>query len=277
MAPLKKVTSKLTLLFSNSVEGTWTTSTTSPNAQTFGSIENWCTKDVTYMGFLFQGKTTFNANITNWDVSSVTNMHAMFGGANAFNQDISGWNVSSVTNMRDMFNQAYAFDQDISPWNVSKVTDMWGMFYRATSFNEDISQWSVSKVTTMVNMFYGAEQFNQNLCAWKDKNFPYQSAGEIFSLSGCTYKTNPVQETGIGPFCAVQDCCQIATNLVSGVRNRTIQVYVLSGSKYAYLLKVSLLLEIPSRIRWSLNSTVFVGSLRSITIARYVQVDQILV
>ena len=26
--------------------------------------------------------------------------------------------------------------------------------------------------------------------------------------------------------------CQIATNLVSGVCNRTIQVYVLSGSKY---------------------------------------------
>ena len=69
----------------------------------YGPISNWGVSNVTDMGDLFNGQTSFNADISNWDVSNVTNMTYMFRSALAFNQNISIWNVSSVTSMYGMF------------------------------------------------------------------------------------------------------------------------------------------------------------------------------
>ena len=69
----------------------------------YGPISNWGVSNVTDMGDLFNGQTSFNADISNWDVSNVTNMTYMFRSALAFNQNISRWNVSSVTSMCGMF------------------------------------------------------------------------------------------------------------------------------------------------------------------------------
>ncbi len=69
----------------------------------YGPISNWGVSNVTDMGDLFNGQTSFNADISNWDVSNVTNMTYMFRSALAFNQNISRWNVSSVTSMYGMF------------------------------------------------------------------------------------------------------------------------------------------------------------------------------
>ena len=41
---------------------------------TYGPIANWDTSGVTSMYYLFQKKTTFNANISEWEVSKVTTM-----------------------------------------------------------------------------------------------------------------------------------------------------------------------------------------------------------
>jgi surface protein len=154
----------------------------------------------------FPGQSEFNQDISQWDVSSVKSMYYMFYNATKFNQDISAWNTSSVTYMDQMFEEATSFNQNISSWDVSSVKSMYRMFYNATQFNQDISAWNTSSVTDMSYMFQHATKFNQNLCAWKDK-FPYNNAVDIFSDSGCTYKTTPaVIDQVEGPFCAVEAC-----------------------------------------------------------------------
>ena len=125
-----------------------------------------CICGITNMSNLFQGESTFNADISHWDVSSVTSMRDMFSGATAFDQDIGDWNVSSVTNMEAMFSSTAAFNQEIGNWDVSSVTSMESMFEEATAFNQNIGGWNVSSVTSMYYMFSGATAFNQNIGGW---------------------------------------------------------------------------------------------------------------
>ena len=40
----------------------------------YGLIQNWDTTDVTKMDFLFNDKTTFNADLSKWNVAKVTSM-----------------------------------------------------------------------------------------------------------------------------------------------------------------------------------------------------------
>ena len=76
------------------------------------------------------------------------------------------------------------------------------MFYLAEAFNSDISSWAIQNVDTMASMLENATSFDQDLCAWSD-NFPYNSAGDIFTSSGCTYADEPkCDELKLGPFCA---------------------------------------------------------------------------
>ena len=80
-----------------------------------------CTSGITNMSSLFEGQSTFNADITTWDVSAVTNMGSMFKNASAFNGNISTWDVSDVTNMSQMFSGATAFNQDLGGWCVAGI------------------------------------------------------------------------------------------------------------------------------------------------------------
>ena len=73
--------------------------TDSTNTPYYGLIGNWDTSQVTYMGFAFQYKTTFNDDISGWNTSNVTDMTRMFNGASAFKKDISGWKKYNDTEM----------------------------------------------------------------------------------------------------------------------------------------------------------------------------------
>ena len=79
----------------------------------------------------------------------------MFDGATSFNADISAWDTSSVRDMSGMFDGATAFNANISAWDTSSVRDMKNMFHEATSFNADISAWNTSSVTTASYCFSG--------------------------------------------------------------------------------------------------------------------------
>ena len=133
-------------------------------------------------------------HVGKWDISRLTDMTGMFDGASSFNADISTWNVSSVISMRKMFYGATSFNANISRWDVSRVTDMQSMFNKASSFNADISNWDVSLVATMCKMFANATSFKRKLSgiAWtqstanKDDMFK-GSAGYISSIES-TFK-----------------------------------------------------------------------------------------
>ena len=133
---------------------------------TYGVISDWDVSQVTDMGGLFNGKTTFNDDISNWNVSSVTNMYRMFRSASSFNQPIGVWNVSNVTDMSSMFDNTIIFNQDIGSWDVSSVGNMQDMFKYASAFNQDLSSWDTAAVIYMGYMFVNASSFNQDIGTW---------------------------------------------------------------------------------------------------------------
>ena len=135
-------------------------------AAVYESISNWNTSLITDMTGLFEGKSSFNANIGGWNTGSVTNMHQMFNGATAFNQDIGSWDVSDVADMYQMFGSASSFNQNIGSWNTGSVTDMRSMFQGAAAFNQNIGNWNTSRVASMKSMFGGAAAFNQPIGSW---------------------------------------------------------------------------------------------------------------
>jgi len=129
-------------------------------------IGSWDVSSVTLMGYMFARAKRFNQDISAWDVGSVISMSGMFSNADAFNQEIGSWDVSSVKNMYHMFSLNGGFNQDISAWDVSSVKNMSQMFSFSKVFNQDISAWDVSSVTHMGAMFQWARAFNQDISLW---------------------------------------------------------------------------------------------------------------
>jgi surface protein len=141
----------------------------------YGEISNWDVSNVTNMGGMFGGATSFNQPLDNWNVSKVTNMEAMFWGATSFNQPLNKWNVSKVRGMGYMFAEATSFNQPLNKWNVSNVIFMAFMFEGASSFNQPLNNWNVSNVTCINSMFLRAESFNQPLNNWNVSNVTYMN------------------------------------------------------------------------------------------------------
>ncbi len=56
--------------------------------------------NVTNMGYMFCGASSFNQPFVKWDVSNVTNMESMFHGASSFNESLKKWDLQAI--MRGM-------------------------------------------------------------------------------------------------------------------------------------------------------------------------------
>jgi surface protein len=131
-----------------------------------GDIGGWDTRDVFAMNSMFHGATSFNQDIGGWDTGSVIGMTSMFRGATTFNQDIGSWNTGRVTGMNFMFRDATAFNQDIGSWETGTVVNMTSMFEYAVAFNQNIGGWDTGNVTDMAHMFLQATSFNQDVGGW---------------------------------------------------------------------------------------------------------------
>ena len=95
----------------------------------YGPIASWDTSEITSMGWLFDNKAGFNADISRWDVSSVTDMGYMLTGATSFNGDLSQWDVSKVTHMQYMLMGATSFTHQLDgAWSTSTARKT-RMFY----------------------------------------------------------------------------------------------------------------------------------------------------
>ena len=164
------------------------------NMQFSAGIDTPYLSQVTDMGYMFSGCTSFNQPLNSWNVSKVTDMSCMFFGCTSFNQPLNNWDVSQVTNMVGMFRGCTSFNQPLNNWNVSHVTNMgnWhdgsGMFSGCTSFNQPLNSWDVSKVTSMSCMFSGCTSFNQPLNNWDVSKVTYMDG----MFSGCTSFNQPL-------------------------------------------------------------------------------------
>ena len=141
------------------------------NATSFNrDLSRWDMSAVVSTDSMFRFATSFNngGQALSWDDSmrNVTNMGAMFRGASTFNQPINSWNTGSVTNMSEMFQDATAFNQPLGAWDTGNVTNMRGMFHGATAFNQPLGFWSTNGVTDMRQMFKNASTFDQSLSNW---------------------------------------------------------------------------------------------------------------
>eukprot|EP00588_Corethron_pennatum_P010896 CAMPEP_0194267532 /NCGR_PEP_ID=MMETSP0169-20130528/2014_1 /TAXON_ID=218684 /ORGANISM="Corethron pennatum, Strain L29A3" /LENGTH=601 /DNA_ID=CAMNT_0039008401 /DNA_START=222 /DNA_END=2027 /DNA_ORIENTATION=- len=133
----------------------------------YGSIENWCTKDVSSFRETFKDDVEIkNEDLSGWDTAASTDFYRIFFRATSFNGDLSSWDTSKTTDFRGSFNQAKSFNGDITSWDTSKAETFTGMFRDTRLFDQDISGWDSSNVSNFSTMFYYAHKFNQNLSRW---------------------------------------------------------------------------------------------------------------
>ena len=147
----------------------------------------WASKTaaVATMHDMFNGATSFNADINDWDTSHVINMYYMFHNAQSFNKSLTNWDVSHVTDMNNMFSNAVAFNQDLSSWNLAQVVSTPNMFDHATSFNNGghALNWgkSTGAIQNMSGMFNGASSFNQDINDW--------DTSQVLNMNSMFYET----------------------------------------------------------------------------------------
>nr|WP_278307600.1 BspA family leucine-rich repeat surface protein [Mycoplasma feriruminatoris] len=86
-------------------------------------FENWDTKNIENMSYVFYENHTINDDISKWDTSNVTNMQGMFKNAIKFNNGDKplNWKTEKVENMESMFDGAESFKQSLKNWKVEKV------------------------------------------------------------------------------------------------------------------------------------------------------------
>ena len=84
-----------------------------------GSISGWNTQNVTSMGAMFAGATSFNKPL-NFNTKKVTHMGLMFQGATSFNQPLDSFKINAISYMSDMFK-----DCGMSCENLSSTLDSW--------------------------------------------------------------------------------------------------------------------------------------------------------
>ena len=119
---------------------------------------NWTTENVTNMGNMFEGCSSFeDLDLSNFDTSNVTNMGYMFAGMSKLTNIIYGinWTTKNVTDMSYMFASTPFTTLDLSNIITNKVTNMNSMFKNMRKLTEINfgENWTTENVTDMAGMF----------------------------------------------------------------------------------------------------------------------------
>ena len=107
---------------------------------TLRDINEWNTRYICDMSYLFYCEIHFNDNIEDWIVYNVKNMDYMFYCALSFNKPLNNWNVSNVKTMNSTFNSAKTFNKPLDKWNIKNVNSMNYIFANAVNFNRNLKQ-----------------------------------------------------------------------------------------------------------------------------------------
>ncbi len=139
------------------------------------SIEQWGTIKWESFNRAFLGCSNMVHNATDApDLTQVTNLGFMFSGASSFNGNLSNWNVENITSMLQMFESALSFNGDISEWDTGNTKNMNSMFKNADSFNQNLGGWNITNVINMQDMlsFSGLDTVNYNstLIGWNEQS-----------------------------------------------------------------------------------------------------------
>ena len=94
----------------------------------------------------------------------------------------------------------------------------------------------------MDRMFKEATAFNQNMCPWMEK-IPYIQNTDIFSGSGCTYKTTP-SSSSASPYCAAATHSRIVP-LMYPLMNHLLPIQQLSSHQHR--CRPPLIQQLPNR------------------------------
>ena len=131
-------------------------------------VSNWTTVNVTIYKAIFKDATAFNQDLSNWNMQGATNVSEMFSGASSFNNGSGGsfFSTLNAARLESMFKNATAFNANIDGWDVSQAIRMDEMFSGATSFNRDISPWDVSSCILFDKMLFDTPLFDYDLRGW---------------------------------------------------------------------------------------------------------------
>ena len=110
----------------------------------------------------------FAAGIDAPDLSQVTDMGGMFAGCTSFNQPLNNWDVSNVTGMSFMFVNCTSFNQPLDNWDVSKVEGMGDIFAGCTSFDQELGMWKLERCQELGldNCGMSVENYSKSLVGW---------------------------------------------------------------------------------------------------------------
>ena len=119
-------------------------------------VQYWNLYYAADLSHMFEGATSFNANVNSWDVTNILDMSHMFDGASEFQGYLTSWRPERTTNMASMFEDAAFFNADIRDWGLVSVTNMSNMFDRSglTTWTYDIllNAWSLQELQENVTL-----------------------------------------------------------------------------------------------------------------------------
>lgn len=135
-------------------------------------LENWNTKSLTSMYYLFSGCINLDVDFSYWDVSKITTCERAFSECKSLKgTGIDKWNPISLTNINYMFFGCSNMNVNLSCLKNSSITKMEHTFERCKSFEgSGLDEITYTLPSNLSNLFFGCHNLNVDLSLWLTEN-----------------------------------------------------------------------------------------------------------